>query len=118
MKHLELTHEEADDLHHTYYKNYGLALEGLVRHHRIGSCSGWSQANVDPLDYNREVDDTLELDEVLKPIPELTELLLSLDRSKVKPWILTNAYITHAKRVMKLIDIEHFFEGINCNILF
>jgi len=65
----------------------------------------------DPLAYNREVDETLELDEVLKPIPALTELLSCLDRTKVKPWILTNAYITHAKRVMKLMDIERFFEG-------
>ena len=62
--------------------------------------------------YNREVDDTLELDEVLKPSPALTELLSSLDRTKVKPWILTNAYITHAKRVLKLLDIERFFDGI------
>lgn len=62
--------------------------------------------------YNREVDDTLELDAVLKPDPKLSTLLSSLDRSKVKPWILTNAYINHAKRVLKLLDIENFFEGI------
>ena len=61
--------------------------------------------------YNREVDDTLELDTVLKPDDALTELLSCLDRSKVKPWILTNAYITHARRVLKLLDIERFFEG-------
>jgi pyrimidine and pyridine-specific 5'-nucleotidase len=63
------------------------------------------------LEYNREVDDTLELDTVLKPDEALTELLSCLDTSKVKPWIFTNAYITHAKRVLKLLDIEHFFEG-------
>ena len=66
---------------------------------------------IDPLAYNREVDDTLELDEVLHPSKELHDFLSSIDRTKVKPWILTNAYITHAKRVMKLLDIEHFFEG-------
>ena len=63
------------------------------------------------MEYNREVDDTLELDTVLKPDEALTELLSCLDRSKVKPWIFTNAYINHAKRVLKLLDIEHFFEG-------
>ena len=63
--------------------------------------------------YNREVDDTLELDEVLKPSPVLTELLSCLDRTKVKPWILTNAYITHANRVLKLLDIERFFDGLS-----
>ena len=65
----------------------------------------------DPLAYNREVDDTLELDGILKPSPALTELLSCLDRNKVKPWILTNAYITHTKRVLQLLDIERFFEG-------
>lgn len=67
---------------------------------------------VDPIEYNRLVDDRLELDEVLKPSKELSELLKSLDRRKVKPWILTNAYITHAKRVLKLLDITQYFEGL------
>ena len=35
-KHLELTDAEAHKLHQEYYQSYGLALEGLVRHHRIG----------------------------------------------------------------------------------
>jgi FMN phosphatase YigB (HAD superfamily) len=65
----------------------------------------------DPLAYNREVDDTLELDGILKPSRALTELLSCLDRTKVKPWIFTNAYINHAKRVLKLLDIGRFFEG-------
>lgn len=66
----------------------------------------------DPLEYNREVDDTLELDEVLKPNAALTEILSDLDRTRVKPWILTNAYITHAKRVLKLLDVEPYFDGM------
>lgn len=66
----------------------------------------------DPLEYNREVDDTLELDLVLKPSAALTNLLASIDRTKVKTWILTNAYVTHAKRVLKLLDIERFFDGM------
>lgn len=36
--HLELSDEEAHQLHHEYYRSYGLALEGLVRHHKIGPC--------------------------------------------------------------------------------
>jgi pyrimidine and pyridine-specific 5'-nucleotidase len=75
------------------------------------------------MDYNREVDDALELDEILEPSPALHELLSSLDTTKVKPWILTNAYITHARRVLKLLDIGQFFEGtlsrfINLGITF
>jgi FMN phosphatase YigB (HAD superfamily) len=66
----------------------------------------------DPLEYNRDVDDKLELDTVLKPSAAVTNLLSSIDRTKVKTWILTNAYVTHAKRVLKLLDIERFFEGV------
>ena len=67
----------------------------------------------DPLEYNREVDDKLELDTVLKPSAALKNLLSSIDRTKVKTWIFTNAYITHAKRVLKLLDIEQFFDGLS-----
>jgi len=65
----------------------------------------------DPLAYNREVDDTLELDKVLKPSKELNSLLRDFDTTKIKLWIFTNAYITHARRVLKLLDISQFFEG-------
>lgn len=44
-KHLSLPYNEAVRLHKEYYRNYGLAIEGLVRHHEI-----------DPLEYNSKVD--------------------------------------------------------------
>lgn len=88
-------------LHQKYYKEYGLAIEGLTRHHKI-----------DPLEFNYEVDDALPLDTILKPDPKLRKLLESLDTSKVKPWLLTNAYVNHGKRVIKLLGIEGIFEGI------
>lgn len=33
---LGIPHEEASELHHHYYKTYGLALRGLVKHHDVG----------------------------------------------------------------------------------
>jgi pyrimidine and pyridine-specific 5'-nucleotidase len=101
VTHLSLPWEDAVRLHQEYYQNYGLAIEGLVRHHQI-----------DPLDYNAKVDDALPLDEVIKPRPELKKLLADIDRSKVKLWLLTNAYVNHAKRVVRLLEIEEFFEGL------
>lgn len=88
-------------LHQKYYKEYGLAIEGLTRHHKI-----------DPLEFNREVDDALPLDNILKPDPQLRRLLQDIDTSKVKPWLLTNAYINHARRVVKLLQVEDLFEGV------
>ncbi len=67
---------------------------------------------LDALEYNRLVDDALPLDKVIKPSPNLRKLFMDMDRTKVKLWIFTNAYITHANRVLKLLGLEDVFEGI------
>ncbi|KAK5998458.1 hypothetical protein PT974_00837 [Cladobotryum mycophilum] len=100
-EHLSLPWDEAVKLHKEYYTNYGLAIEGLVRHHQI-----------DPLDYNTKVDDALPLEGIIKPNPELRQLLEDIDRSKVTLWLFTNAYVNHAKRVVRLLGIEDLFEGL------
>lgn len=99
--HLSLPWDDAVRLHKEYYQNYGLAIEGLVRHHQI-----------DPLEYNAKVDDALPLEGIIKPNQELKDLLADIDRSKVKLWLFTNAYINHAKRVIHLLELEDVFEGI------
>lgn len=93
--------EEATHLHLKYYKDYGLAIEGLARFHKI-----------DPLDFNREVDDALPLDELLTPSAETRSMLERIDKSKVKMWLFTNAHITHGRRVVRLLGIDDLFEGI------
>lgn len=99
--HLSISEEDANELHLRYYRDYGLAIEGLVRHHKV-----------DPMEYNRLVDDALPLDEIIKPDPQLRKLIQDVDRSKFKLWLFTNAYITHGKRVVKLLGIEDLFDGI------
>ncbi|TFY83955.1 hypothetical protein EWM64_g69 [Hericium alpestre] len=94
-------HEEAADLHLQYYTKYGLALRGLTLHD-----------NVDPLDFDAKCDGALPLDEMLKPNPALRQLLQDIDRSKVRVWALTNAYRTHAARVLKILNLEDEFEGV------
>ncbi|KZF23460.1 pyrimidine 5-nucleotidase [Xylona heveae TC161] len=101
MTHLSLSAEDATRLHNKYYREYGLAIEGLVRHHKI-----------DPLDYNSKVDDALPLDDIITPDPQLRKLLEDIDKSKVRLWLLTNAYITHGQRVVKLLGVDDMFEGI------
>lgn len=99
--HLGLPEDEAVMLHKEYYRNYGLAIEGLVRHHQI-----------EPLDYNAKVDDALPLESIIKPNAELRALLRDIDASKVKLWLLTNAYVTHGRRVVRLLGVEDLFEGL------
>lgn len=99
----ELSPEDATNLHRTYYTQYGLALSGLVRHHTI-----------DVMEYNRLVDDSLPLESIIQPSQSLIHLLTSLRNSQTcsKLWLFTNAYINHARRVVKLLGVEEFFDGI------
>ena len=100
-RHLALSEADAIALHRKYYTEYGLALTGLVKHHKI-----------DPLEYNAQVDDALPLDEILHRDEKLRALLVQIDRRRVKLWLLTNAHITHARRVVTLLGVEEFFEGV------
>jgi pyrimidine and pyridine-specific 5'-nucleotidase len=104
-KHLGLSREQAVLLHQEYYKHYGQAIEGLVRRHQI-----------DPMEYNANVDDALPLENMIKPDPKLRRLLEDIDRDKVRLWLLTNAYKTHGERVVKLLGVDDLFEGLTyCN---
>ena len=101
MTHLSISQAEANILHNRYYKDYGLAIEGLVRHHKV-----------DPLEYNSKVDDALPLEDVLSPNPQLRKMLEDIDTTKVRLWLFTNAYITHGERVVRLVGVNDLFEGI------
>ena len=72
-----------------------------MRHHKV-----------DPMEYNKKVDDALPLEEILEPNKKLRQMLEDIDKTKVKLWLFTNAYLTHGKRVVKLLGIEDMFEGI------
>lgn len=80
---LGLDAREAEELHMHYYKEYGLAIRGLVKHHTI-----------DPMDYDRKCDGSLPLERVLRPDPALHALLARIRYDKVRVYALTNAYKT------------------------
>jgi len=101
MRHLSLDRADAYRLHQEYYKTYGLAIEGLVRHHKI-----------DALEYNSQVDDALPLEEILSQDLQLRKLLEDIDKTKVKLWLFTNAYVNHGRRVVKILGVEDLFEGM------
>lgn len=101
MSGLGLSDEEVERLHSRYYKEYGLAIRGLVMHHKI-----------DALDYDAKCDAALPLEDILQPDPGVKSVLRDLDRSKCRVWALTNAYKTHAMRVLKLLELDTFMEGV------
>jgi pyrimidine and pyridine-specific 5'-nucleotidase len=94
---MEQLNKEADNLHKAYYTGYGLALRGLV-HNNHG---------VDPLDFDRKCDGSLPLKEMIKPDPVLVKLFKDIDRTKCRVWALTNAYITHAERVLEILQLKN-----------
>ncbi|KAI3622860.1 hypothetical protein GLX27_004036 [Malassezia furfur] len=98
---LGLDEHEAEKLHTHYYKEYGLAIRGLVKHHTI-----------DPMDYDEKCDGSLPLERVLHPDPALRALLERIDRRKVRVYALTNAYKTHARRVLSLLQLDSLVQGI------
>jgi len=98
---LGLAKGSGNDLAEHYYTEYGLAIRGLIAHHQI-----------DPLDFDAKCDQSLPLEQVLKPDPRTRKLLEDFDRSKTRVWALTNAYINHAKRVLKILQLDDLVEEI------
>lgn len=98
---VKLRHERAGDFHKKYYGTHGLALRGLVLHH-----------NVDAMDFDQKCDQSLRLEDMIKPDPAVIQLLEDIDRSKYRIWGLTNAYTYHAERVLDILQLRHFCEGV------
>lgn len=100
---LDLNDECAHKLHVDYYRTYGLALEGLVQNHQV-----------DAIDYNLKVDDALDLESVLCYNPKLREMLIRLRELGQFDifWLVTNAYKTHALRVISILGVGDLFDGL------
>ena len=105
--------EEASEMHLRYYKQYGLALRGLVRHHSISEvervlgvvlcrCHIIYRRSLDPLDFDLKCDGSLPLEDMIKPDPKLRTLLENIDRGKARVWALTNAYRTVSVRALQI----------------
>lgn len=63
--------------------------------------------SIDPLDFDRKCDGSLPLKEMIRPNPALVKLFKDIDRSKCRVWALTNAYITHAERVLEILQLKN-----------
>lgn len=100
---LNLDDEAAHNLRRTYYRDYGLAIRGLVMFHDINA-----------IEYNKMVDDALPLQNILRPDLALRKVLQDLRASgKIdKLWLFTNAYKNHGLRCVRLLGIADLFDGI------
>lgn len=98
---LNMTSDQAATLHQRYLREFGSTIEGLIHYHQV-----------DPMFFNKQVDDALPLEDLLEEDIELQRTLARFDRTRVKLWLLTNAHVTHARRVVRILGIEQYFEGI------
>jgi pyrimidine and pyridine-specific 5'-nucleotidase len=98
---LNMPPKQAATLHQQYLREFGSTIEGLIHYHQV-----------DPTVFNKQVDDALPLEDLLEEDLELQQTLARFDKTKVKLWLLTNAHITHARRVVRILGIEQYFEGI------
>ena len=88
---------EVDGLRRSYWKEYGVTLQGLIRNF-----------DVDPEDYLSYVHD-VDIPSRLTSDPLLREVLLSLSQRRM---VFTNGSLCHADRVLSALGIEDLFESV------
>src|SRR5512135_1379255 len=89
--------DEVDDLRRSYWKRYGVTMQGLMRHH-----------GVDPEDYLSYVHD-IDVAGLLRPDPELYQALQSLPLRRA---VFTNSSLDHSERVLNALGLDDAFEEI------
>jgi putative hydrolase of the HAD superfamily len=92
-----IPHDEVDELRRTYWKRYGVTMQGLMRHH-----------GVDPEDYLSYVHD-IDVGGLLHPDPELRQTLQSLPLRRA---VFTNSSLDHSERVLNALGLTGAFEEI------
>jgi putative hydrolase of the HAD superfamily len=88
---------EVDALRRNYWRQYGVTLQGLIRHHAV-----------DPEDYLHYVHD---IDVTSRLVPDITlrKMLATLPQRKA---VFTNGSTCHAARVLSALGIEDMFEKV------
>lgn len=97
VERLGLPAKEVPAMRDHLFKTYGTTLRGLE-----------VTMHVDPHDYLAFVHD-VPVDRYIQPNPQLRELLQRLPQHKV---IFTNADAAHARRVLRVLQLEDCFERI------
>lgn len=88
---------EVDILRRQYWQDYGVTMQGLMRHHQV-----------DPEDYLHYVHD-VDVASRLQAEPELRQALVSLAQPKV---IFTNSSRAHTDRVLGALGIADLFDQV------
>jgi putative hydrolase of the HAD superfamily len=98
MEHLNLNEEDANALRRHYWGIYGATMKGLTRHHGIN-----------PRHFMQETHQFPDLAERVIQSKRLRHCLQRLSGRKV---VFTNAPMSYALRVLKLMGIDDMFESV------
>ena len=103
IERMDIPAEEVPRLREKYFRTYGTTLRGLQANHTI-----------DVQDFLAYVHD-VRLQDYIHPDPIQQSVLASLPTRNV---IFTNADVHHARRVLAVLQIEHYFaDVIDVNIM-
>jgi putative hydrolase of the HAD superfamily len=89
--------EQVDSLRRRYWRDYGVTMQGLMRHHQV-----------DPEDYLHYVHD-VDVRSRLQPDPQLRRTLAALPQRRM---IFTNSSLDHTERVLDALGVRDMFERV------
>ncbi len=98
MTHLDLSEDDASRLRRQYWQLYGATLKGLMRHH-----------GTDPYHFLHQTHQFPQLHAMIVKARGLRIALRQLIGRKV---VFTNAPMTYAEQVLRLLKIRDLFEGV------
>ena len=106
-KKVKINLTDADELRQKYWNYYGATLEGLIKHH-----------NINPKDFLEKTHTFENFEELVCPMQDLIEVVSSINGQKL---VYTNAPRAYTDKVLKICQIENYFDGIfsieDCNFL-
>jgi putative hydrolase of the HAD superfamily len=97
IERLGVSEQEVPALREQYFRRYGTTLRGLQANHQV-----------DMADYLAYVHD-VQLSDYIHPDPVQQAVLAELPTRNV---VFTNADINHARRVLKVLEIEEYFAAV------
>ena len=95
---LNISVQKADKLRQNYWDKYGATLEGLIKHHKIN-----------PNKFLEETHKIINIHELVIPMTDVKKVLSSISEKKI---LYTNAPINYTNKILKICQIEKFFDGI------
>ncbi|KCV68526.1 hypothetical protein H696_04819 [Fonticula alba] len=101
---LELDPRSALDLGRYYYRTYGLTVRGLVLNH---------SDRISAQEFDKHIDGSLDIS-MLREDPALRAIITAARDAGTEVLIFTNAGITHARRVLKVLGLADFFVPAAC----